>query len=75
MFKFRGDIRRFGLWQKIKKWLGFGYYISTFYHNDYKVGDRVGQLIVMPYPEVNFVEAEELSKSDRGAGGYGSTGR
>ena len=43
--------------------------------DDYKVGDRVGQLIIMPYPEVNFVEVDELAVSDRGQGGYGSTGR
>ena len=41
----------------------------------YKVGDRIAQLIIMPYPEVTFVEADELSDSDRGVGGYGSTGR
>ena len=40
----------------------------------YKVGDRVGQLIIMPYPEVQFELAQELSSTDRGAGGYGSTG-
>ena len=41
----------------------------------YKVGDRIGQLIVMPIPSVEFVEAEELSDSERGEGGYGSSGR
>lgn len=40
----------------------------------YKVGERFCQLIVMPYPQVMFEEVEELSKSDRGEGGYGSTG-
>jgi len=28
----------------------------------------------MPYPQVQFEEVEELSDSDRGAGGFGSTG-
>ena len=41
----------------------------------YAVGDRIGQLIVMPYPEVSFEEADELTETDRGEGGYGSTGR
>ena len=41
----------------------------------YKVGDRIAQLIIMPYPEVDFEEVDELSDSDRGVGGYGSTGR
>lgn len=41
----------------------------------YQVGDRIGQLIIIPYPNVEFVEADELSESDRGEGGYGSSGR
>jgi dUTP pyrophosphatase len=40
----------------------------------YKAGDRVGQLMVIPYPEVEFIEADELSITDRGSGGFGSTG-
>ena len=40
----------------------------------YKVGDRIGQIIILPYPLVEFEEVAELSKSDRGDGGYGSTG-
>lgn len=41
----------------------------------YNVGDRIAQLIIMPYPEVTFEEVEELADSDRGEGGYGSSGR
>lgn len=41
----------------------------------YKVGERVGQLIILPYPEIEFEEADELSDSERGEGGYGSTGK
>jgi dUTP pyrophosphatase len=41
----------------------------------YAVGDRIGQLIIMPYPSIKFVETDELSDSDRGNGGYGSTGK
>ena len=40
----------------------------------YGVGDRIGQLVIMPYPEVEFEEVEELSETSRGLGGYGSTG-
>lgn len=40
----------------------------------YDIGERMVQLIIMPYPEVDFIEASELTDSDRGAGGYGSTG-
>ena len=41
---------------------------------DYNVGDRVGQIIIMPYPVIEFVEVEELTKTERGDGGYGSSG-
>lgn len=40
----------------------------------YEVGDRIGQLIIMPYPQIEFEEVEELSETERGTGGYGSTG-
>lgn len=40
----------------------------------YKVGDRGAQIIIMPYPSVNFTEVDELSSTDRGEGGFGSTG-
>lgn len=41
----------------------------------YEVGERVGQLIILPIPHIELVESKELSQSDRGAGGYGSTGK
>lgn len=41
----------------------------------YEVGDRIGQIIIMPYPQIEFVEADELSNTERGAGGYGSSGK
>ena len=52
-------------------------YNSGLYYeaSQYKVGERVGQLIIIPYPEVEFVETEELSPSDRGKSGYGSSGK
>lgn len=42
--------------------------------NIYKPGDRVGQIIILPYPIIQFTEVEELTPSERGSGGYGSTG-
>jgi dUTP pyrophosphatase len=39
----------------------------------YKVGDRIGQLIIMPYPQIEFEEVQELSSTERGEGGFGST--
>lgn len=41
----------------------------------YKVGERVGQMIIMPYPSIEFVEVDELSETERGEGGYGSSGK
>jgi len=40
----------------------------------YLPGDRIGQIIILPYPEIEFEEVEELSESERGIGGYGSSG-
>lgn len=41
----------------------------------YTIGERAAQLIIMPYPNVEFEEVDELSDSNRGEGGYGSTGK
>lgn len=43
--------------------------------NEYEVGDRIGQIIIVKHPTIEFVESEELSETIRGNGGYGSTGR
>lgn len=40
----------------------------------YDIGDRVGQLLILPYPQIEFEKVEELSDTDRGLGGFGSTG-
>ena len=42
---------------------------------DYAVGERVVQLIIIPYPQIEFEEVEELSGTERGESGYGSTGK
>ena len=52
-----------------------GSYNKTFINsNEYEIGDRIGQIIILPYPQIEFEEAEELSETERGNGGYGSTG-
>lgn len=38
-------------------------------------GDRIAQLIIVPIKLVDVVEVDELSETERGAGGYGSTGK
>jgi dUTP pyrophosphatase len=40
----------------------------------YEVGDKIAQLVIMPYPQVELVEVTDLSETERGAGGYGSSG-
>ncbi len=43
--------------------------------NVYKVGERGAQIIILPYPQVVMVESDELSDTERGDGGFGSTGK
>ena len=43
--------------------------------NDYKVGDRIAQIMIIPHPPIEFEEADELSDTERGEGGFGSTGK
>jgi len=40
----------------------------------YEIGDRGAQIVILPYPQIEFVEADELSNTERGKGGFGSTG-
>lgn len=52
--------------------------ISLINHNtngDYKIrnGDRIAQLVIMPLEYAEFTEKSELSETERGAGGFGST--
>ena len=39
----------------------------------YEIGERFAQLIILPYPKIEFKVVDELSSSERGQGGYGST--
>ena len=43
-------------------------------HMSPKIGDRVGQLMIVPRPKIDFVEVKQLDDSERGSGGFGSTG-
>ena len=50
-------------------------------HNDstesrfVKHGERIGQVVFIPYMNVNFIEVESLDATERGDGGFGSTGK
>ena len=41
----------------------------------YNVGDKIFQLIIIPYPSIEFEETDDLSDTERGEGGFGSTGK
>ena len=38
-------------------------------------GDRIAQMVICKLPEINLIEATELSETDRGSGGFGSSGK
>ena len=54
--------------------------IKVALHNDscemqtIKQGDRIAQIVIMPYLAVEFEETDALNETTRGAGGFGSTG-
>ena len=57
-----------------------GEYAVVFYHFDkslpeYEIGDKVFQLKVGFAPIIKFTETKDLTITDRGAGGFGSTGK
>ena len=43
--------------------------------DNYKVGDRICQIMIIPHPPIEFKEVEELTNTERGEGGFGSTGK
>lgn len=38
-------------------------------------GERIAQLVIMPYAGASFILSDELEETERGEGGFGSTGR
>lgn len=62
--------------QDIETYGGFTFnYIPEKQQLIYNVGDRIGQIIFMKLPDVNFVEVDDLGESERGVGGLGSTNK
>lgn len=53
--------------------------VALFNHGDCEqkisCGERVAQLVITPYIKANFLESDSLSSTERGAGGFGSTGK
>ena len=53
---------------------------AVFYHvmpnmPKYEVGDRIGQIKIGVTFPMEFIEVDELNETDRGLGGFGSTGK
>ena len=53
-----------------------GVILANFGDGDFKVskGDRIAQLVIAPVTQAEVVETDEVDETDRGAGGFGSTG-
>ena len=43
-------------------------------YDAYEIGDRIAQLVIIPVPLVKYTEVDELSETERGTDGHGSTG-
>ena len=57
-----------------------GEYVVVLYNDSSSIrtvnpGDRIAQLVFLPYMDVDFCEVDELENTKRGDGGFGSTGR
>lgn len=72
---YRGEIKFRFKDTKMKSRIMYGieqYYCSEY---AYEVGNKIGQLMIIPYPKIEFEEVEELVVTSRGEGGFGSTGK
>lgn len=45
------------------------------YADEYKVGERIAQLVIVPIPYIDLVEVDNLTDTERGVTGYGSSGK
>lgn len=72
---YRGEIKFRFKDTKMKTRVMYG--IEQFHCGEtaYEVGERIGQLMIIPYPKIQFEEVEELETADRGDAGFGSTGK
>lgn len=59
----------------IKNLFGIKSITSELYYDakHYNVGEKIGQLIILPYPKIDWNEVDEFAPSERGLGGFGST--
>lgn len=48
-------------------------FVEPITYKEYEVGDKIGQIVILPTPSVEFLEVEKLPETDRGSGGFGSS--
>lgn len=73
---YRGEVvLKFKPCARYEELLDDSFRINDWYdeNQQYEIGDRIGQIVILPVPKIEFVEVDELSSSDRGVGGFGST--
>lgn len=79
MFKYKKSVRvpYFGTLKLLLSDLGLTntLTVKNCIGEEYEIGERVGQILILPYPEIKFLEVNELSETERGEGGYGSSGK
>jgi dUTP pyrophosphatase len=49
--------------------------VGSYIPREYEIGDRVGQLLIIPYPQIELEEVTDLNETERGSGGFGHTGK
>ena len=50
-------------------------FLKRDFMKEYNIGDRIGQIVIMPVPQIEFNVVDELSTTDRGIDGFGSSGK
>ncbi len=72
---YRGSVRlRFNVSKNDKNTLVSNMFPDIGHRDIYSVGERIGQLMIIPVPHFEIQEVDELSETDRGDGGFGHTG-
>ena len=75
-----GNYKKYGIKSLYDNNLDYIGEIIVALHNDSSIeqmvvgGERIAQYVVIPYKTVGFTEVDELEETERGAGGFGSTG-
>ena len=48
-------------------------FLKRDFMKEYNIGDRIGQIVIIPVPQIEFNVVDDLSTTDRGVGAFGST--